>query len=253
MKSRTYNTEQCLAHNILRKWELWYNILDGLLPACLPYPFLTPKRRQIFPLSTNLSDKTEPWCMCVCVLKIAFLWTRTLWPEFCAHPLSKHSLLSCIQTRHWSLNTAQGWLPAQNQPGNMVAPWFGLGNWKWGRVCLTSFLEANVAPTLPKLGSEEILMFPTLSTMSHYAWWLTNRPMSMEQHVSLCSEYSALLYVWTNFIGFSPPRMLLALFSDGCWRLVVSEKARKGEKNDSFDWATEHIGYSAWEGNLGSS
>lgn len=112
----------------------------------------------------------------------------------------------------------------------MVAPWFGLGNWKWGRVCLTSFLEANVAPTLPKLGSEEILMFPTLSTMSHYAWWLTNRPMSMEQHVSLCSEYSALLYVWTNFIGFSPPRMLLALFSDGCWRLVVSEKARKGEK-----------------------
>ena len=65
MKSCTYNTEQCLAHNILKKWELWYNILDGLLPACLPYPFLTPKRRQVFPLPTNLSDKTEPWCMCV--------------------------------------------------------------------------------------------------------------------------------------------------------------------------------------------
>ena len=57
-----------------------------------------------------------------------------------------------------------------SQPKIMVAPRFGPGNWELGRVSLTSFLEANVTPTLPKLGSEEILMFPTLSTMPHYAW-----------------------------------------------------------------------------------
>ena len=72
MKSCTYSTEQCLAHKVLKKWELWYNILDGWLPACLPYPFLIPKCRQVFPLPTSLSDKTEPWYMCVCVLKIPF-------------------------------------------------------------------------------------------------------------------------------------------------------------------------------------
>lgn len=39
--------------------------------------------------------------------------------------------------------------------------------------------------------------------------------------------------------------MLLAFFSDGCWKLVVSEKARKGKCYDSFHWATEHVQGSA--------
>lgn len=73
----------------------------------------------------------------------------------------------------------------------------GLATGSGGRVCLTSFLEANVAPTLPKLGSGEILYVPNT---------FYNVPLCLVTHecahvhgtacVSLQRVHSALLYVW---------------------------------------------------------
>ena len=83
----------------------------------------------------------------------------------------------------------------------MVAPWFGLGNWKWGRVYLTSFLEANVAPTLPKLGSEEILMFPPISLGAVVNW---------RHRGALCYQLALVLRGWggtvDSFAGCPPRR-----------------------------------------------
>lgn len=45
--------------------------------------------------------------------------------------------------------------------------------------------------------------------------------------------------------------MLLAFFSDSCWKLV-SEEAQKGKGHDSSHRTTEHVGDSAQERNLGS-
>lgn len=69
--------------------------------------------------------------------------------------------------------------------------------------------------------------------------------------MSFHSEGSALLCVRTDFTGLSPLWMLLAFFSDRCWKLVVAEKGRRGEGCDSFHWAVGCVGDVSQEAKLG--
>jgi hypothetical protein len=171
---------------ILKKRELLPVIPEGLGPYPLPHTKLQA--------SFFSSCPSVWWCRVLCgdgYNSPSCGLGRAGWVTGLCLSFVKALTSLYTQVRSWLLNTANK--SQHNKHGGPVV--LGTSDFRLSQGCLTSFLEANRTPALPKLGSEEFLMSPILSTMPHYTQWLTNGPRALGQHVFLCSEHSALLCV----------------------------------------------------------